>query len=85
MAIPYTYEMYRRVDGDGFLARFWTVGSNVSMIATGETEEIVLAKVEEHYRASEEEIRRQNGLTAQRLANMAAARLARKAAAEGDA
>lgn len=77
--------MYRRVDGDGFLARFGVAGEKeLYMIATGATEEEVREKVRVHYERAEESIRRQDaGLEARREANrLARERKQRKEAAD---
>jgi hypothetical protein len=79
MTIQHTIEIYRRVDGDGFLARFWTAGEKSSMIVTGASEEEVRQKVADHYERAEAEIRRQTGLTEARLEKARLERERRKA------
>jgi len=57
--IDYKIEVYRHVDKHEYLARFWTVGERISMIATADSEAAVRAKVAKHYFDVEEEITRQ--------------------------
>lgn len=72
--IAHTVEFYRRIDGEGYLARFWTIGEKTSMIAVGNSLVEVKGKVEKHYVDVEAEISRQEGLTDARLAALKEAR-----------
>jgi hypothetical protein len=80
MSITYKIEMYRRVDGDGYLALFWTNGSRHSLYATGATEEEVREKIDRHHRDALASIERQDASVRARREKAAKAKAQKEAA-----